>query len=264
MTTKAQPPRRGGLDLDAILYWELPQLDADELASLTATVRSELETRVGEQLSSRCTDDQLAEFERLVDRQDDEICTHWLDEHIPNHQEISRAEIDGLLAETFAAVEGTQQRDPSVSRPRRRRIEPADKALLLRTLDFQQRHYSMDGDVAVAELVCGSGVLAKVRLWMTENGLFCARSLLPFPAPEHRPELLTFVHTWNRKTYFPKAYAEGAPDGTCDLVAESAVPLAPGTHGQLLDHIVTVCLGATTRLFDELLDTAAAWQPPPA
>lgn len=261
MTTNTQAKRRGGLDIDSILYWELPQLDAGELASLTATVSSELETRVGERLSSLCTDDELAEFERLVDAEDDEMCANWLDEHIPHHHEIVRSVAHVLLAETLAAIEGKQQ-DPAVSRLRRPRIEPADRELLLRTLRFRQRRYAMDGDVAVVNLVCRPGISTEVRLWMTDSGLLCVRSHLPFPAPEHRPELLAFVHTWNREAYLPKTYTADASDGTCDIVAELAIPLAPGVHGQLLDYIVSVCLGAMTRLFDELLEKAAEWQPP--
>lgn len=262
MTTNTQPKSRCGLDIDAILYWELPQLDAAELAGLIATVHSELEARVGVRLASLCTDDELVEFERLVETEDDEMCANWLAEHIPHHREIVRSVADVLLAETLAAIEGKQNQDPAVSRLRRPRVEPADKKLLLRTLRFRQRRYAMDGDVAVVKLVCRTGISTEVRLRMTESGLLCVRSHLPFPDPEHRPGLLAFVRTWNQETYVPKAYTADASDGTCDVVAELAVPLAPGVHGQLLDYILSVCLGAITRMFDELLDRAAEWQPP--
>jgi hypothetical protein len=51
-----------------------------------------LEFRTGTVLSADMTDQQLREFEQLVDNNDDEGATQWLNTHRPNYQDIVRKE----------------------------------------------------------------------------------------------------------------------------------------------------------------------------
>lgn len=77
------------------------------------------------------------------------------------------------------------------------------------------------------------------------------------------PEILAFVHKWNVNTYFPKVYVVDSPEGEGrDVFAETAIPVAPGLHGQLLDHFVNTAISLTAKLFGELTAAAAGWQPP--
>lgn len=254
------------LDLGSILYWELPQLNAAEAASLAEAVYPEVELRVGQCISARCTDAELEEFGALIDAGDDRTCARWLDEHVPDHPAITAAEVEALVAEAVATVERGDAATCHEPVPKRtRRIEGITLTLLERVLDFQRREYFRDGDVLVTVHERGAAQSVQsvlFRLHLVGSRL-CLQSTFPQPFPKDRnPDLLTFVHRWNATQYLPKGYvAAGVDEGDHNVVAQMVVPVAPGIHGQLLDHVIETGIGATCRMFDALAQAASEWQP---
>jgi isocitrate lyase len=62
------------------------RLGAEERAELSSTVYKEMEFLVGKRLSDGLTDEQLEEFEKLIDR-DPECLRFWLTTHSPRFTE---------------------------------------------------------------------------------------------------------------------------------------------------------------------------------
>ncbi|MNQ66227.1 hypothetical protein D3C85_807150 [compost metagenome] len=65
-------------------------------------IYEELELRVGTKLSEGLSDDQLEEFEAIIDRKDDAIVA-WLSQHAPNYH----------TDETFSRLQQSTQADPN-------------------------------------------------------------------------------------------------------------------------------------------------------
>ncbi|GAA2831512.1 DUF5663 domain-containing protein [Crossiella cryophila] len=76
-------------------------LGADEQAFLDYAYET-LEHRVGMELAGRMSDDQLAEFERVIDDNDEAGATQWLNEHAPDYRKVVRAEFERLKDELRA------------------------------------------------------------------------------------------------------------------------------------------------------------------
>lgn len=262
VTIDSTEPPADLLNLESVFYWELPQLDAAEASSLAKAVYPEVESRVGRRLSARCTATELEEIGALIDDGDDARCSRWLDEHVPEHPAITVAETEALIAETVAKVDqGDAGGDDGPSYRRTRRIERVDLRLLERVLDFRHREYDRDGDALVFLHEWGAQ-RAPFRLRMAGSAV-CLQSTHPSEFPKRRhPELLTFAHRWNVGQYLPKAYTVGDLDGSAyTVVAEVVLPVAPGIHGQLIDHVVGTGIDATCRMFDALTEAAAEWEP---
>lgn len=62
----------------------LSELPEDQKRPFLQHVYDELEMRVGTKLSDGMSDDQLTEFEQIIDRKDD-IILGWLEKNIPNY-----------------------------------------------------------------------------------------------------------------------------------------------------------------------------------
>ena len=62
----------------------LDRLPAEQKEAFLAHIYSELELRVGVRLSEGLSDEQLAEFESFVDRQDDKVRV-WVSTHVPEY-----------------------------------------------------------------------------------------------------------------------------------------------------------------------------------
>lgn len=74
----------------------------DQEAAFLAYVYETLEHRVGMELAGRMSDDQLTEFERYIDDEDDAGAIRWLSEHAPDYPEVVRAEFEKLKDELRA------------------------------------------------------------------------------------------------------------------------------------------------------------------
>lgn len=72
-------------------------LTEEEIIDLAPSFYTDLEAAVGMELASRCTSEQLAEFDRLSDRRDEAGLAAWIDRHQPDYPEVVREELDRLL-----------------------------------------------------------------------------------------------------------------------------------------------------------------------
>ena len=61
----------------------------------------ELELRVGTRLSEGMSDEQLGEFEKLIDAQDDAGALRWLEAHRPNYKDVVSEELEKLKQEVI-------------------------------------------------------------------------------------------------------------------------------------------------------------------
>lgn len=62
----------------------------------------ELEMRVGTRLSDGMSDDQLAEFEKLIEGRDEEGALSWLEAHRPDYKTVVSEELEKLKQEVSA------------------------------------------------------------------------------------------------------------------------------------------------------------------
>lgn len=74
-----------------------PALNELELAELVSVAYSDLELAVGRELSAGLSDEQLAEFEELIGRQDEEGASAWLSTHRPDYPEVVARQLGLLL-----------------------------------------------------------------------------------------------------------------------------------------------------------------------
>jgi hypothetical protein len=82
----------------------LTDLGLDGLSVSVATAMlsfmySELEMRVGKELTGRLSETQMDEFEALVDGADETGALAWLEANVPDYQDVVRRELDLLQAE---------------------------------------------------------------------------------------------------------------------------------------------------------------------
>lgn len=261
---RSPAPSSTRVDHTALFYFELPQLDVADAAQLAEAVYPEVEFRVGTRISERCSDDELDAFGALMEAGDDERCARWLDEHVPDHTAIATAEMEAIIAETVATIDRTDAERGGEQRLRRARtIDKVDSAFLGRILDLQRREYvAVEAGLKFLHDRESRDTITFL-LSVSDGGMFCLNSNSPSNFPPHRyPDLLAFVDRWNADHYLPKAHTiEVADAAAYGIVAEFAVPIAPGIHGQLVDHFVDVGVQTTCRMFDALPEIAANWRP---
>ena len=77
-------------------------LSADDAQSLLQHLYSELELRVGMRLSENLTDAQLAEFEEITNRGDEEAAFTWLETNCPDYKDVVQEELEKLATELHA------------------------------------------------------------------------------------------------------------------------------------------------------------------
>ncbi len=75
---------------------ELPQEDKKRML---AHVYETLELRVGTRLAQNMSDEQLSEFEKLMDANDETGALVWLETNVPDYKEVVSAELDNLKSE---------------------------------------------------------------------------------------------------------------------------------------------------------------------
>ena len=87
--------------LDSLGLSALPQ---DEKEKMKAHIYETLEMRVGMRLASGMSEDQLNEFELLMNNQDDAGALKWLETNFPNYKRVVGDELDKLKTERKEAA----------------------------------------------------------------------------------------------------------------------------------------------------------------
>lgn len=82
----------------------LASLPQEEKTGLLKHIYETLEMRVGMRLADQMTNDQLDEFERFFNAQDDAGAFHWLETNFPNYKDIVADEYQKLKAEIAQAA----------------------------------------------------------------------------------------------------------------------------------------------------------------
>jgi predicted RNA-binding Zn ribbon-like protein len=97
----ADTPPRNGLKIDDSLLQELGlgSLPQQEKTSLLKHIYETLEMRVGMRLADQMTNEQLDEFERFFNAQDDAGAFRWLETNFPNYKDIVADEFTKLKKE---------------------------------------------------------------------------------------------------------------------------------------------------------------------
>jgi uncharacterized protein DUF5663 len=89
----------GGVDEELLSELGLEMLPAWEKDLLLAHIGETLEIRVGIRLASEWSDDQLDEFEALLQASDEEAASAWLETNVPDYRSIVAAELTRLKGE---------------------------------------------------------------------------------------------------------------------------------------------------------------------
>ncbi|HEY9713520.1 MAG TPA: DUF5663 domain-containing protein [Chroococcales cyanobacterium] len=106
---------KGNLRIDDSLLAELGlgSLPPAEKTGLLKHIYETLEMRVGMRLADQMTNQQLDEFERFFNAQDDAGAFRWLETNFPNYKDIVadeyaklKAEVAGSVSQILAAAQG--------------------------------------------------------------------------------------------------------------------------------------------------------------
>lgn len=90
------------LDDDFLQNLGLAGLPDDQKQAFLQHLYEELELRVGTKLSEGMDDDQLAEFEKLIDANDQQGALKWLETNRPDYKQVVAAELDKLKQEIIS------------------------------------------------------------------------------------------------------------------------------------------------------------------
>lgn len=90
------------LDDNFLASLGLGAMPADEKEAFLSYVYEELELRVGMELSKDLSDEQLEQFEKLADS-DQDAALQWLEKHCPNYKEVVKQELEKLKEEIIAS-----------------------------------------------------------------------------------------------------------------------------------------------------------------
>lgn len=91
------------LDESFLVGLGLGSMPAEEKEAFLSYLYEELELRVGTELSKNLTDEQLEEFEKIIDSGDEGASLEWLESHCPNYKEVVAAELEKLKQEIIAS-----------------------------------------------------------------------------------------------------------------------------------------------------------------
>jgi hypothetical protein len=108
------------LRIDDSLLQELGlgKMPQEDKSSLLKHIYETLEMRVGMRLADLMTNEQLDEFERFFNAQDDAGAFHWLESNFPNYKEIVAEEFAKLkdeVSQTAPQILAAIQPNPSES-----------------------------------------------------------------------------------------------------------------------------------------------------
>lgn len=91
------------LDENFLVSLGLGDMPADEKEAFLSYLYEELELRVGTVLSKDLSDEQLEQFEKLIDSGDQDASLKWLESHCPNYKEVVAEELEKLKQEVIAS-----------------------------------------------------------------------------------------------------------------------------------------------------------------
>ena len=123
MADTPQPPRNP-LKIDDSLLDELglKALPAQEKTSLLKHIYETLEMRVGMRLADQMSNEQLDEFERFFNAQDDAGAFRWLETNFPNYKDIVadefaklKKEVGDTVPQILAAVQSVPAAPPQAT-----------------------------------------------------------------------------------------------------------------------------------------------------
>ena len=77
----------------------LAALPDDDKMKMLAHIYETLELRVGMKLAENMSDNQLDEFEKLADANDESGSLKWLETNVPDYKDVVMAELEKLKAE---------------------------------------------------------------------------------------------------------------------------------------------------------------------
>jgi hypothetical protein len=80
----------------------LGSMPDDQKKAFLEHLYEELELRVGTRLSEGMSDDQLAEFEKLIDSNDEAGALKWLETNRPDYKQVVAEELEKLKQEVIA------------------------------------------------------------------------------------------------------------------------------------------------------------------
>lgn len=102
---------------DALRAAGASELDETVLRDLEKTIYDELEWRVGSDLAARCTEQQLDEFEALIDVDDDEGIHRFMTTNLPDYRDVVDRHLTRLIDLTMHRLrdEGFLSRVPAGS-----------------------------------------------------------------------------------------------------------------------------------------------------
>ncbi|MDQ2972971.1 MAG: DUF5663 domain-containing protein [bacterium] len=87
------------LDNEFLVTLGLGALPADEKNKMLAHIYETLEMRVGMKLAEQMSDDQLKEFEKFIDMNDEAGALKWLESNFPDYKNVVAAELEKLKTE---------------------------------------------------------------------------------------------------------------------------------------------------------------------
>ena len=91
------------LDDDFLISLGLGSMPDDEKEAFLSFIYERLELQVGTALSKDLSDEQLEQFEKVVDGDDQDAALQWLEAHCPNYKEVVRDELEKLKAEIMSS-----------------------------------------------------------------------------------------------------------------------------------------------------------------
>ncbi len=87
------------LDDNLLQELGLGSLPATEKNKMLAHILETLELRVGTKLADQMRDDQLDEFERFIDSNDEQGALKWLEDNFPHYKQVVAEELEKLKKE---------------------------------------------------------------------------------------------------------------------------------------------------------------------
>lgn len=250
-TTTAPVADHGMLTVLGVL---LPGLDDTDLAELTNRAFTQVQKRVGSELSAGLTDQQLAEFEKLVDSNDDEGASEWLSRTVPDYRTTVLIERLGVITEVVRAMAG----DTTATRGQVRSVRLMDPTLEHLEVLFHHEDVVTSADTGELVVIAGRrGTERPVTLrWnLIEHGprRFAARSSMALSVHDHSVEEMNRIcRRWNG--IHAAAHAGVSRDGD-DLTLEisGAIPLQTGISVEQLASTVSLVCQSFVEAFDLIL-----------
>ena len=87
------------LDENFLIELGLGGLPKEEKDKMLRHIYETLEMRVGMKLAQQMSDQQLAEFEGFIDRNDEQGALKWLESNFPNYKQVVGDELEALKVE---------------------------------------------------------------------------------------------------------------------------------------------------------------------